>query len=85
MCSDRGIRSKPQQLFYDTFDWRLFKKSLVLCRTGDEWTVRRLKTGADLERLSSELGAGLCLGDRGQSAQAAYRIHRGRATTSSGG
>ena len=40
-------------LFYDTFDWRLFKKSLVLCRTGDEWTLRCLKTGADRERLTS--------------------------------
>ena len=39
--------------FYDTFDWRLFKKSLVLCRIGDELIVRGLPTGADLERLTS--------------------------------
>ena len=38
--------------FYDTFDWRLFDKSLVLSRTGDEWVVRRLPTGATLERLT---------------------------------
>lgn len=35
--------------FYDTFDWRLFKKSLVLCRIGDELIVRDLPAGADLE------------------------------------
>ena len=38
--------------YYDTFDWRLFDKSLVLSRTGDEWVVRRLPTGATLERLT---------------------------------
>ena len=38
---------------YDTFDWRLFNKSLSLCRTGDELVVRQLPTGADLECLTS--------------------------------
>jgi CHAD domain-containing protein len=39
-------------VFYDTFDWRLFKKFLVLCRIGDELIVRGLPTGADLESLT---------------------------------
>ena len=38
--------------FYDTFDWRLFDKGMVLSRTGDEWVVSRLPTGATLERLT---------------------------------
>ena len=39
-------------IFYDTFDWRLYNKSLVLCQIGDELVMRRLSTGADLERLT---------------------------------
>ena len=45
-------RVETTVIFYDTFDWRLFNKSLVLCRIGDELVVRRLPTGADLERLT---------------------------------
>ena len=37
--------------FYDTFDWRLFGKGMVLSRTGDEWVVRRLPTGTPLDRV----------------------------------
>lgn len=43
---------------YDTFDWRLFNKSLVLCRTGGELVMRRLPTGAGLERLTFEAPPG---------------------------
>ena len=33
--------------FYDMFDWRLFRKSLVLCRIGGELVVRHLAKGGD--------------------------------------
>jgi len=34
--------------FYDTFDWRLFAKSLTLCQSGRELTIRRLSDGKTL-------------------------------------
>ena len=37
---------------YDTFDWRLYNKSLALSRIGDELIVRQLPTGAECERLT---------------------------------
>lgn len=38
--------------FYDTFDWRLFNKSLALCHTGDELIVLRLPAGVELVTLA---------------------------------
>ena len=54
-----GAAVEAGEVFYDTFDWRLFKKSLVLRRTGDEWSVRRLETGDALERLDGDAEPGL--------------------------
>jgi CHAD domain-containing protein len=39
--------------FYDTFDWRLFNKSMVLCQSGNKLVVQRLPTGSILESLAS--------------------------------
>ena len=39
--------------FYETFDWRLFNKSLTLCQLGNELVVRELPTGRELERLAT--------------------------------
>ena len=44
---------KTATIFYDTFDWRLFKKSLALSRTDDQWVVRGLPSGDALERLTT--------------------------------
>lgn len=44
--------AETEVIFYDTFDWRLFNKSVILCQSGSEWVVRRLLTGANLERLA---------------------------------
>lgn len=38
-------------IFYDTFDWRLYNKSLTLHRAGKEWTIRRLPSGEILKKL----------------------------------
>ena len=42
MRSRQRNQSKQAVIFYDTFDWRLFNKCMVLCRTGDELVVRQL-------------------------------------------
>lgn len=47
--AEKSLRST--ETFYDTFDWRLFNKSLTLSRLGKEWVVRCLATGAALETL----------------------------------
>ncbi len=57
---------EAEVVFYDTFDWRLFNKSLVLRRSGKKWVLHRLPSGAILEEFAfrSASGAG---GKRGRN------------------
>ena len=41
--------------FYDTFDWRLFNRSLALRQTGQELSLEPLSSGESLSGLSSGL------------------------------
>ncbi len=56
VADDYALKAEEQidsaVTLYDTFDWRLYNKDLVLCRIGDELVVRRLSTGSCLESLT---------------------------------
>ena len=41
-------------IFYDTFDWRLFRKDLILYLSGNNLTLRRLSDGEHLDSLICE-------------------------------
>jgi CHAD domain-containing protein len=50
------VAEKPVEaplVFYDTFDWRLFRKSLTVYHTGDELALCQLPDGEILHRLTT--------------------------------